>query len=259
MALRWAANLSTMYREIPFIERFATSREDGFAAVEFWWPRGEDLGKVVAAVKATGQKVVGLNLDAGDMAAGERGYWSDRTKREAARRALAEAIELCDRVGCGQMNALVGNAVDGAGSDADQLKVSVEGLTEAAGVARRAGKRLLIEALNATENPKYLVKSTASALEVANALGNGTALQFDAYHMGRMGEDIVAAARRHNDLRIGHVQFADHPGRHEPGTGTLPLDAFFRALDTSGYDGYTALEYIPLHPTPRSLDWIRAW
>ena len=252
---RWAANLSTLYREHPFVERFARARADGFDTVEFWWPRGEDLPRVAEAVHASALRVALLNIDAGDMAAGERGYFSIAGRAADALRATREAVAFARSVGCTQLNALVGNRT--GGDEREQFERAKAGLRDAAAEAERAGVRLLIEALNVEENARYLVHTTERAREVVAAVGHGARLQYDAYHMGKMGEDIVAAAKDLGRGEIGHVQLADAPGRHEPGTGALPLDAFLAELDASSYAGYVGLEYIPATETSAGLGWLR--
>ena len=252
--MRLAANVSLLYRDLPYLERFARARADGFEAVESWWPLGEDPGAVAAVAREVGLPLVLLNIEAGDPAAGERGFFNRPDERERVLAATRAAIDLASKTGCRQLNALVGNRV---GDDPEaELRAALPTLREAAARAADAGMRLTIEALNGDDTPRYLVQSTARSRALVEAIGHGAGVQLDTYQMGRMGEDIVADARELGDA-LAHVQVADHPGRHEPGTGELPFDAFFEALRTSGYRGDAGLEFLPTRPVAETLAAVR--
>jgi hydroxypyruvate isomerase len=132
----------------------------------------------------------------------------------------------------------------------EQLAAIVDALTLMTSIASTAGIIVTLEPLNAADHPTYLMPSIQAAKDIARRVGPGVGLQLDTYHLGAMGEDIVAAVT--SDV-FAHVQVADYPGRHEPGTGHLPLIAFFEALLSSGYSEYVGLEYFPLESTERSL------
>jgi hydroxypyruvate isomerase len=252
--VRLAANLSLLYRDLPYLERFAQARADGFEAVESWWPNGEDPGAVVAAAQEAGLPAVLLNLEAGDTAAGERGFFNRPEERDRVLAATRAGIELASRTGCRHLNALVGNRV---GEDAEaELRAALPTLREAAALIADAGMRLTIEALNGYDTPRYLVQSTARARALVADIGHGAGVQLDTYQMGRMGEDVVAVARELG-TELAHVQLADAPGRHEPGTGELPFDAFFAALAAGGYQGAAGLEFLPTRPVAETLAAVR--
>jgi len=252
--MRLAANLSLLYGDLPYLERFARARADGFEAVETWWPSGEDPAAVAATAQEVGLPLVLLNVEAGDLPAGERGFFNRSEERERVLAATRTAIDLASRTGCRRLNALVGN---GVGDDADaELAAALPTLREAAALAADAGMRLTIEALNGDDTPRYLVRSTARARALVADIGHGAGVQFDTYHMARMGEDIVAVAREIGS-ELAHVQLADYPGRHEPGTGELPFDAFFTALRAAGYTGDAGLEFLPTRPVAETLAAVR--
>lgn len=256
MVLRFAANLSMLWREVPFLERFTRAREAGFEAVEFHWPRGEDLQAVVEAARASGLRVVLHNMDAGDMAAGERGYASDPDRQEEWRARFLEALDLARRLGCPRLNCLVGNARPDLPREL-QWAVALENFRWALPRAQEAGVTLLLEALNPIENPRYLLHRTADSLHLLGALRfpPNLKIQYDIYHMQRSEGNLIATLREAFP-HIGHVQIADPPGRHQPGTGEIAWARVLGALEALGYEGYIGLEYVPLGGTIESLEWL---
>jgi hydroxypyruvate isomerase len=251
-SLRWSANLSMLYRELPFLDRFRAAADAGFDTVEFWWPRGEKPAAVEATLSRLGLAVSVLNMDCGDLEAGERGYLNRPECLADVLAAGQEAINLARAVGCRFVNSPVGKDT-GLPHD-DQINAVVEALRSLAGLALPVDVTITVEPLNNIDHPTYLICSSAEGRRVIGRAGPGVGLLFDAYHMGMMGEDIVAAAEAGDAL---HFQLADAPGRHEPGTGALPFNAFFEALERSGYRGFIGLEYSPSHGTDASLDWLR--
>ncbi|WP_376791727.1 hydroxypyruvate isomerase family protein [Thermoflexus sp.] len=254
--LRFAANLSMLWREVPFLERFARAREAGFIAVEFHWPRGEDLQAVVEAARGSGLQVVLHNMDAGDMAAGERGYANDPARQEEWRERFVEALRLARRLECPRINCLVGNALPDVPREL-QWAVVLENLRWALPQAREANVILTLEALNPIENPRYLLHRTSESLHVLRALGfpPNLKIQYDIYHMQRSEGNLVATLREIFPY-LGHVQIADPPGRHQPGTGEIAWARVLGTLEALGYEGYIGLEYVPLGGTEESLGWL---
>jgi hydroxypyruvate isomerase len=250
--IRWSANLSMLWRDRPFLDRFALAREAGFDTVEFWWPRGERPEDVETAVKRHGFGVAVLNMDAGDLDAGDRGFLNRRERHADVIGAAQEAIDLAEAVHCPLMNCPVGK--DSGLDRRDQADAIVDVLQRIAERATAAGVVATLEPLNSIDHPSYLMCSTSLALEWIERAGPGVGLLYDAYHMGGMSDDIVAAAGL---LKPAHVQIADWPGRHEPGSGNLPFGRFFEALEASDYAGYVGLEYAPLRSTDESLRWLR--
>jgi hydroxypyruvate isomerase len=252
--IRWSANLSMLWRERPFLTRFEAARSAGFETVEFWWPRGERLEDVEAAVKASGVHVALLNMDAGDLDAGERGFLNCGDRKHEVIEAAKVAAALAGSLGCGLMNVPVGK--DSGESRARQSELVVDALKEIVEQASRFQVRVTLEPLNSIEHPTYLMCSPAAALDWIQRVGAGIGLLYDVYHMGRMGEDIVAAP---NVLRPVHIQIADAPGRHEPGTGRLPFDAFFASVVANDYAGCIGLEYAPSTLTDETFGWLAAY
>lgn len=254
----WCANLTLLYTEFPFLERPARAREDGFTHVEFWWPSGVELDKLAEAIQAAEVDVALMNINSGDMAAGERGFFNRPERHDQILAWVEEAVNLALEVGCRQLNCPVGNDTGGetgAGRQ-QQLDSAVVGLKAAAQVAGAHGIRLNVEALNNIDNPLFLLHSTEAAIELISAVDESLGLQFDAYHMARMGEDIVEQAVRHGSS-FAHVQIADFPGRNELGTGDLPIAEFVDAALNNGYSGVFALEYNPLTSTRKGISDMR--
>jgi hydroxypyruvate isomerase len=247
---RLAANVAWLFTEHPWLDRFAAARDAGFAAVEFPWP--DDPGTTEKAVREAGLRVAMLNMDAGDLAAGQRGWPNDPARVAEWREALEAALALADRVACATVNVLAGNRVPRIG-DEEQLACLEENLRWALSRAAPAGVTLVTELLNRRENPEYLLATVDDANSLLHRLAPpGLRLQLDTWHLGRAGLDVPDAIRRAGD-RIGHVQVADLPGRHQPGSGSLDWSAIRAALDAAGYDGPIGLEYRPSRGTLPSL------
>ena len=252
--MRFSANVSILFKEVPFLDRFWRAREAGFQAVEFWWPSDEDPGEVERAVKGAGVEVALFNFDAGDMAAGDRGLAGDPERDRQFRENVPVALDLARSLGCERMNALVGHEVSGMDRD-EQLALARENVRFAAGEA--AGVTVMVEAVNTFENGPYLLYTTGQAAEFVRNVGReNVQIQHDLYHMQRMEGNLVANLREHVGL-IGHVQIADSPGRGEPGTGEIRYPYVLAALEDLGYEGFVGLEYNPTtDTTEESLQWL---
>jgi hydroxypyruvate isomerase len=254
--MRFSLNVSILFTEVPLLERFAGARDAGFDAVELWWPRGEDLTAVRAAIEDAGVDVVVLNFDAGDMPAGDRGLISDPDRQNEFRANVPVALELAEAVGCTKLNALAGHELPGI-ERAAQLELARDNVRFAADAAGAQGAEVLIEAVNTYENGPYLLSRTQAASDFVRSVGrDNVRLQYDAYHMQRMEGDLTATIERHIG-EIAHVQIADSPGRGQPGTGEINFDYVLRRLDELGYDGYVGLEYkAPAGDTDPTLEWL---
>ena len=254
--MRFCANVSILFNEHPLLERFAEARDAGFDAVELWWPSGEDPAEVRAAIEDAGLDVVLLNLDAGDMPAGDRGLASAPKLQDAFRSNVPVALELAGAVGATKLNALLGHELPDLGREA-QLKVARENVRYAADAAAEQDAQVLIEAVNTFENGPYLISNTKDASAFVKSVErDNVRLQYDAYHMQRMEGNVTATIAEHFD-EIAHIQIADSPGRGQPGTGELNYDFIFRRLEELGYDGHVGLEYKPPDgDTEASLEWL---
>ena len=254
--MRFSANVSILFKEVPFLERFGRAREAGFSAVEFWWPSGEDLGEVEAAVSDAGLTVALFNFDAGDMPSGDRGLVGDPDRVEQFRDNVPVALDLARKLGCGRMNVLAGHEKDGMGRE-EQLALARENVAFAADMAREAEVTVMVEAVNTFENGPYLLYTTEQAVEFVKGVGQeNVKIQHDLYHMQRMEGNLVATLRD-NIGRIGHVQVADSPGRGEPGTGEIHYPYVLAELESLGYEGFVGLEYNPTTgTTEESFGWL---
>jgi hydroxypyruvate isomerase len=254
--MRFCANVSILFKEAPLLERFGMAKSSGFSAVEFWWPRGEDLGEVEAAIRDAGLEVALFNFDAGDMPSGDRGLLSDPGRQDQFRDNVPVALELAQRLGCTKLNALVGQEIPGLDRD-EQLELARENVRWAAGRASEYGVEVLVEAVNTFENGPYLLYTTRDAAKFIGDVGvANVGLQYDYYHMQRMEGNLAVNVREHIDA-IRHVQVADSPARGEPGTGEIHYPYVLGVLEELGYDGYVGLEYNPTtERTEDSFDWI---
>ena len=254
--MRFCVNVSILFKEVSFLERFGMARRAGFSAVEFWWPLGEDLAEVEAAVEEANLEVALFNFYAGDMPAGERGVLSDPARQEGFRENVPVALELAQRIGCSRLNALVGQEIPGMSRE-EQLDLARENVGWAAGLAAEYGVEVLVEPVNTFENGPYLLYRTDEGARFVQSVGKANVrLQLDLYHMQRMEGNLSVTLRRYIE-EIAHVQVADSPGRGEPGTGEIHYPYVLGVLEELGYDGYVGLEYNPTTGrTQESLAWI---
>ena len=254
--MRFCPNLSMLFKEVDFTERFGRAAQAGFSGVEFWWPSGEDLDAVEAAIKDAGLQVPLFNFDAGDMPNGDRGLLSDPERQQEFRDNVPVALELAGAVGCTRLNALVGLDLDGVDTD-EQFGLATDNVAWAADQAAEHDVEVMVEAVNTFENGPYLLYTTKAAADFVERVGrDNVKLQYDAYHMQRMEGNIVATLRERID-DISHVQVADSPDRGEPGSGELNYRYIFAALEELGYEGWVGLEYGPTtETTEESFGWL---
>jgi hydroxypyruvate isomerase len=256
-SLPYVANLSILFKEVPLLERAAAARQAGFTDVEYWWPFDAAVparDEVDAFVRSLdGVRLRGLNFYAGDMAAGERGLVSWIGREAEFADSLVVALGIAERTGCRSFNALYGNRLDGE-DPAKQDDLARVHLATAAEAAATIDAQLVVEPLSGAD--RYPLKTAADVVAVLDDLGRGNVrLLADLYHLAVNGDDLDALAMTHIS-RIGHVQIADAPGRHQPGTGSLDLDGHLRKLERAGYSGFVGIEYIPEPDTVTSLDWL---
>jgi len=255
---RFAANLSMLFTEYPFGERFDRAAAAGFRAVEFLFPYDEDVPAIAAALKRNGLEQILFNLPVGDFAAGERGLAADPARVGEFRDGLARALEIAAALDCRRLNCLVGRANPDLPRET-QLATAAENLVYAAEEAVAAGVRLLVEPLNPFDAPGFLLPTTFDALALIDRAGHpNLVLQFDVYHCQRAEGNVTHRLREVID-RVGHVQIADSPDRHQPGTGEINFAYVLAALDATDYDGWVSLEYKPLGGTEASLSWMRGY
>lgn len=261
--LPYAANCSLLFTELPLLQRPAAAREAGFDAVEFWWPwpdrpvpAEKDVDLFVAAVETAGVRLIGLNFFAGDLAGPDCGVLSIPDRGGEFIDNVDVTVEIGERLGVRAFNALYGNRVDDSSAQ-EQDELALEQLTRAAQAAGRNGATVLLEPVSGPKPyPLRTAADVVSVLDRVTASGvTNIGFLCDLFHLANNGDDLDGVLDRYAD-RIAHVQIADHPGRHEPGTGTLELDRYLRRIQDSGYSGYVALEYNPTGATTDSLDWL---
>ena len=254
---RFAANLSMLFTEVPFLERFGRAADAGFEAVEFLFPYAWPAATIRELLDAHGLRLVLHNLPAGDWEAGERGIACLPERVEEFRAGVATAVEYAKVLGVGQLNCLAGKAP--ADADPALLRATlVANLRHAAGELARAGLKLLVEPINTFDIPGFFVHRTEQALDILDEVGAPNAfLQYDIYHAQRMEGELAASLQRHL-ARIAHVQIADNPGRHEPGTGEIHYAFLFEHLERIGYPGWIGCEYKPAAATEAGLGWMPA-
>jgi hydroxypyruvate isomerase len=251
----FAANLTFLWTELPFLERFGAAHEAGFTRVEYMFPYEHHADDLRARLDDNGLEQVLFNLPAGDWAAGDRGIASDPSRTSEFEAGVEQGIAYAEALDVRQLNCLAGLRLDGV-DPALQWETLVNNMRHAARRLASTGLRLLVEPVNTFDVPGFLLATTDDALRLLNVVGErNVALQFDAYHVARMEGD--PATRLHPLLNfVGHVQIADAPGRHQPGTGEIDFGALFGLLDDAGYAGAVGLEYVPSPDTAQSLSWL---
>ncbi len=253
----FSANLSLLFGEVPFPERFSAAAACGFRSVEFLFPYDYQPAEIAGHLAAHDLVLDLFNLPAGDFAAGERGTAVFPARRTEFRAGVQEAVRYAAVLGTRKLNCLVGLR-DPDDAPERQYDCLVENLAWAAAQVGAAGRTLHVEQLNPIETPGFLLDSLAVAERLLDDVASPhLRLQFDVYHVQRTQGDVVTALRRLAG-RIGHVQIADSPERHEPGTGELNFGFILGELDRLGYRGRVGLEYRPTGPTPETLDWVTA-
>lgn len=254
---KFAANLSMLFTEHDFLDRFQAAADAGFTAVEFLFPYEFQPDEIAARLTAADLQLVLHNFPPGNRVAGERGIAILPDRVAEFRSGVDWAVAYATELGCPQLNCLAGLAPEGA--DPALLRATlVDNLKYAAERLERAGLRLLVEAINTRDMPGFFLNHSDQAIAVMDEVGaDNLFLQYDIYHMQVMEGDIANRLARLLP-RIGHIQIADTPGRHEPGTGELNYPFLFGHLDRIGYDGFVSAEYRPVASTEAGLDWFAA-
>ena len=255
---RFSANLSLLYTEHDFMSRFAAARADGFKAVEFQFPYTFDKLDLAEKIRSEALELVLFNLPAGDWSAGDRGIACHPRRIGEFQDGVGLAIDYARALGCPRVNCLAGIKPTDE-SEARARETLIENLRVAAFALQRAGIELVMEPVNNRDNPGFFVTTTRFALALIEESGSDNLrLQYDLYHAQVMEGDL-AVTLAENLPRIGHIQLADNPGRHEPGTGEINFPFLFRQLDSLGYKGWVGCEYLPLGHTTDGLSWLEAW
>jgi hydroxypyruvate isomerase len=253
---RFAANLSMLFTELPFLDRFAAARAAGFRAVEYLFPYEFPKEEVAARLRGEGLRQVLHNLPAGDWAAGERGIACHPNRVDEFRAGVERAILYANALDCGQLNCLAGKLPAGVAREQAQ-ETLVANLHYAAGRLREAGIRLLVEPINSYDIPGFFLTRTEQAIALIEEVASDNLfVQYDIYHAQRMEGELAATLQRYL-ANIGHIQLADNPGRNEPGTGEINFAWLLRHLDALGWKGYIGCEYRPRTTTLEGLGWMK--
>lgn len=252
---KFAANLSLMYNEVPFLERFAAAAADGFRGVEFLFPYAYAPEELAAKLRTAGVENVLFNLPPGDFEAGERGIAALPGREAEFRAGVARAIEYATALGCRRLHAMAGLAKDGA-DRAAMRRTYVENLRYAAAETARHGITLLIEPINTRDIPGYFLNRQDEAHAIREEVGApNLKVQLDLYHCQIVEGDLATKIRR--DLpHVGHMQIAGVPERHEPSLGEVNYPYLFALIDALGYAGWIGCEYRPQAGTSAGLGWF---
>src|SRR5450830_1202256 len=249
-----AANLTMLFTELPFLERFRAAAQANFKAVEFLFPYAFEPAQIAEQLRKNELELVLHNLPAGNWAGGERGIACHPDRVNEFQEGVQLALRYAKELGVKQLNCLVG--ITPAAADPEKIKkVLTENLKFAADKLKAEGIRLLIEPINTFDIPGFYLHGTKQALKLIEATGSDNLfVQYDIYHMQRM-EGELAATIKANLPMIKHIQLADNPGRFEPGTGEINYRYLFKMLDEIGYDGWIGCEYKPKAGTVEGLGW----
>jgi hydroxypyruvate isomerase len=251
---KFAANLTMLFSELPFLDRFAAAKAAGFSGVEYLFPYDFDKADLREQLDEHGLTQVLHNLPAGNWAGGERGIAILPERVDEFRDGVERAIDYAKALDCRQLNCLVGIAP----RDADPFELNevlVGNLRFAADALARERIRLLVEPINTLDIPGFFLNRTEQAVQlIADVRSSNLFIQYDIYHMQVMEGDIARTVQKHLP-RIAHIQLADNPGRNEPGTGEINYPFLFRHLDTIGYRGWVGCEYKPRTTTVDGLGW----
>jgi len=252
---QFAANLTMMFNEVPFLERFERAARAGFDAVEFLFPYAFPAAELRDRLRGNGLKLVLHNLPPGDWDGGERGIGCHPGRGAEFRAGVARGIEYAQALGAPQLNCLAGKAPAGAADD-ELRRTYVHNLKYAAAEFRQAGLKLLIEPINNYDIPGFYLNRTAQAVGILDDVGADNAfVQYDIYHAQRTEGELAATMSRYL-ARIAHMQLADNPGRNEPGSGEIHYPFLFAHLDRIGYKGWIGCEYKPAGTTEAGLGWL---
>ncbi len=253
-----AANITMMFQEHDFLDRFEAAAHAGFRGIEYLFPYDYEVNQLTDLLKMNNLKQVLHNLPAGDWAEGERGIAILPDRVGEFQEGVGRAIEYATALDCSQVNILSGIAPEGADPD-KLLQTFLDNISFAANKLGENDIRLVIEAINTRDIPGFYLCGTQQALDIIATIGAvNIKLQYDIYHMQIMEGDLAPTMEKHLSS-IGHIQLADNPGRHEPGTGEINYPFLFKFLDKAGYRGWIGCEYIPATTTTEGLGWFEPY
>jgi hydroxypyruvate isomerase len=255
---KFCANLTMLFNEVDFLDRFEKAAKAGFKGVEYLFPYAWEKEQLVERLGACGLIQVLHNLPAGDWNKGERGIACLPGRETEFQEGVGKAIEYAKALKCSQINCLVG--LTPAGVPADKVRQSlVANLRFAAAALEKERIRLLVEALNDKDFPGFHLVRTAEVLDLLKEVGHSNVyVQYDVYHMQIMEGNLIKTIQANID-KIAHIQIADNPGRNEPGTGEINYSNLFKAIDAAGYKGWIGCEYKPAAKTEDGIGWMKPY
>jgi hydroxypyruvate isomerase len=253
--LRFSANLSMLFIEAELSQRFRLAKAHGFDAVEIQFPYSLEPAAIEEKLAENSQKLVLFNIAADDLLQGGEGLACVPEKQSRFRQAVEDALRYAERLQPAAINVLPGRCFNKR-RETVYLDTFKRNLLYAAEIFSPLGIKTVFEAINTHDMPGFIVHSGEQMLSIRQELDHpGIFLQYDIYHMQRMAENYTDFIALHAGL-IGHMQFADFPGRGQPGTGRIHFDSVFAAIENAGYSGWVGAEYNPVGPTADSLDWL---
>lgn len=246
-----------MLQEYPFLDRFKVAADAGFSGVDIQFPYDVSPGRLAKEVQSAGVEVVLFNLPAGDLIKGGLGLASHPERKQEFREGVQRALSYAEVMGNKRVNVLAGK-IDGTRKIQDHTSTLMENMEYAAKIFEPLGVTVMVEPVNGFDVPDYLLQTVDSAASVIEKVeSENIKLQFDIYHQYRMERNVVAMLEKYHSL-IGHIQFADMPGRHEPGTGNINFVEIFKKIDEVGYVGWIGAEYHPSVHTLETLSWFQS-
>ncbi|GAB2911668.1 hydroxypyruvate isomerase family protein [Paraburkholderia jirisanensis] len=255
--LKFSANLSTLFQDRPLLERLTAARAAGFDAVEMWFPYEIPAATLHAAMRECNLEMVGINSAPGDVGAGDWGLAADPRRRSAFLESVHEAMEYAQAIGCPSVHVMAG-IVDATVTREAAWDVYQTNIDEACEIAARRGLTVMIEPLNAIDRPAYLLNRQQQAIDLIDTLRRSNLkIMLDLFHLQR-GEGNLIERMRASLPYAAHVQIADVPGRHEPGTGEINFANVFAALEAAQWQGWVGCEYLPAAGTEAGLGWMKA-
>jgi len=254
--MKFTANLSMLFTEYPLLMRFRMAAMEGFDKVEIQFPYSETIGDIAEQLNLNDQQLILINTPAGNWEAGERGIACHPDRIEEFRAGVHKAGEYASALGVKRVNVLAGIKPDHVSSD-EATEVFSENLSFAGKYFAERDIAVMAEGINTYDIPGFFLNHSKQAFDLIERIGQPNLYyQYDVYHMQLMEGNLINTLTEHLD-QIGHIQIADVPGRHEPGTGEINFPNLFKALEAMGYSGHISLEYLPAQGTQAGLDWLK--
>lgn len=255
---KFSANLTMLFTEVDFLERFERAASAGFKGIEYLFPYDWDKDELVNKLKENNLLQTLHNLPAGDWGGGERGIACIPGREQEFQDGVGQAIEYAKALECPKLNCLVGLTPKDASPDSIRQTLQ-DNLAFAASALDQEGIVMVVEALNSIDVPGFQIVHVDDILTLQQEINHPNIyVQYDVYHMQIMEGNLINNIQK-NISRIGHIQIADNPGRHEPGTGEINFPNLFEAIDKAGYDGWIGCEYIPASTTEDGLGWVKPY